>query len=90
MPDALELLAEAHVRGWQRRVRHRPPSASESWEPQLFRQIVGYRLAAKDEAERAAQLRRRANDLQITLLAAVERDRPRMALALARQLASYR
>ncbi len=97
MPDALEILAEAHIRDWQRRVAAGELPAIEgidtrveSWESQLFRQIVGYRRAARAEGDPATRqaLTRRADDLQITLLATVERDRPRLALALAQRLAA--
>lgn len=97
MPDALELLAEAHIRDWQRRVAAGEVRAVEgvdtrveSWESQVFKQIVGYRLAARasDDDDEADALRRRANDLEITLLATVERDRPRLARVLAQRLAA--
>jgi hypothetical protein len=97
MPDALELLAEAHIRDWQRRVAAGEVQPTEgldtrveSWESQTFRQVVGYRLAARaaSDPEEAAALRQRANHLEITLLATVERDRPRLARVLAARLAA--
>jgi hypothetical protein len=95
MAGFLDQLAEARIRDWQRRVAAGEVSATEglplkgeSWESQLFHEIVALRLAARestDEAE-AQALRDRAEGLRIQLMVALERDRPRLARILAARL----
>jgi len=95
MADLLEQLAEARIREWQRRIdagdvpTARPVQlAHDSWEAQVFKDIVALRLAARQttsEPERQ-RLLAEAESLRLQLMTVVERDRPRLAAALAAQL----
>ena len=99
MADFLEILAETHVREWQRRLAAGEvpaaaglPLQAESWESQMFNEIVALRLAAAeapDEPE-AAALRERSERLRIQLMVVLERDRPRLAQLLAARLSTAR
>jgi len=90
--DWLERLAEVRIRRWQQRVEAGeqvpppPPLVFESWESQLVREIVSLRREARSAAE-PAPLLRRADDLELQLVVAVERDRPRLAQELRRVIA---
>jgi hypothetical protein len=95
MADLLGQMAEAHILDWQRRVAagevdpHQPlPLAVDSWESQLFKEIVrlrGEARAVEDSAEQE-RLRTRAEGLRLQLMMVVERDRPQLARALAARL----
>lgn len=92
-----EQLAEARIQDWRRRVAEGEveadgpgvPSGAESFELQLFKEIMGLLDEAReleDGAPRREALRR-ANDLRIQLMACVEKDRPLLAQTLAGRLA---
>lgn len=97
MAGFLDALAEARIREWQRRVAAGEVSATEalplnadSWESQLFKEVVALRLAARDTEDpaEARRLRERAEGLRIQLMVALEADRPRLAQVLAARLAT--
>ncbi len=97
MADLLELLAESKIRDWQRRVAAGevdPANHSglrvESWESQLFKEIIQLHLAARevaDETERD-RLRAKAEGVRVQLMMTLERDRPLLAQTLQARLAA--
>jgi len=95
MRSIFEVMAEAKIRDWQRRVASGDPSATssgegtkvESWETQVFKEIIDLHAAARDaEGEERARLLSKARDLRIQLMTALEKDRPLLARTLAEKL----
>lgn len=89
-----EILAEARIRDWQRRVaageapQKTTPLEMQSIESMLFKEIVGLRLLARDtaDADARAHLLQRANNLRIQMLIPLERERPLLARTLSARI----
>ncbi len=94
MADLISMLAEARIHEWQRRVAagevpaDQPPAELESWESQVFKDIVRLKREARalPQGPERSKKEAEAKKLWLHLMVTLERERPRLAQALDAQL----